>query len=131
MSLRAWHDRALGRADHEFAEGCVRWAVAQVAGSRTSVAGERSIGSGRVSTRRTETGLVLADLEDWAAARGVSLTFNNRLGTCAFERSGKLAVVPLGAKGFKSGSNWWSYDTPNVAVDRRWFVPLDALEART
>jgi hypothetical protein len=123
--------RKMTEEELDLVEGCVRWAMAQVVGARTRPADDATVGNGSARCRQTPGGLRLVDLEGWADAQGVLLTVNETLGTCAFTRNGRLTVVPLGAKGFKSGSNWWSYGVPNCAVDGRWFVPLDALEART
>jgi hypothetical protein len=104
--------------------------VATLVGKDTQSVSSRQVAGSQVRCRAAGDGTVLVDLEDWANARRVSLAKNLVEARFAFEHNGRLTVVPLGAKGFKSGSNWWSYGVPNCAVDGRWFVPLDALEAR-
>lgn len=117
--------------EESLAEGCLRWTVAHLGGADTAASAGRQIAGSNVRCRRGADGTVLADLKDWASARGVQLVENAREARYAFERSGKLTVVPLGAKGFKSGPSWWSYAEPTCAVDGRPYVPLDALESRT
>jgi hypothetical protein len=67
----------------------------------------------------------LVDFAAYCAALNLTPQWNQRLGTASFG----TVIVPLAAKGIKSGSRWIDSDDISLVHGGKWFVSFEALEA--
>jgi hypothetical protein len=123
-----WHNSD-PEGDKALVEGLARNALAKTFGRRLSGAPNQIVNGITITNcMRTATGVIMAPLGQWAAARGISLNENERLGTFSFNHSGRAYLVPLAAKSIKKGANWEDIAAPVLKSDGSTYIPLQRMQ---
>ena len=114
--------------DKVLVEGLARNGLAKTFGRRLSPAPNQVVnGIAITNCKRNSDGVIMVPLGQWAAARGISLSQNERLGTFSFTFSGRAYIVPLAAKQIKAGGSWEDLAAPVLKANDSAYVPLSSM----
>lgn len=121
--------RADPEGDLEVVEGAVRHAIARLVAQSFASGTDVTVHGRTVSgTLRDESNRVFVPLDGWAAARGVALTQNVRLGTVRFTVGARNLILALGTDRYKVDGEPRSLGAMLVRRGAKWYVPLGGIE---
>jgi hypothetical protein len=111
--------------DEERVEGIARYLTARAAYRATSAGTSVTLAGRQVATRRVgDRPERWVAIQDWARAKGATLTVNERRGTAQLTLNGTAVIVPLGSRRIKAGAKWIDLPAPVAWWDSGWYVPL-------
>lgn len=112
----------------EAMEGAVRGTMANYLGSLLSKAEDQVVLGRRMAGRRNDAGTIYVPLDDWAAARGLRLTYNKKRGSALLQSGSNSYILALSAAKIKVGAAWRNLDGFVLRVGDDWLAPLAGLE---
>lgn len=116
-------------ADKAIIEGLSRRVVGRWAALESTPAPNVQIGSATVLARRGDKGQLQLNLNDWCAAKGITLNSNPTNPVATFQSGGNSVILPLASNQIKIGSDWVKADEVSLLHNDMWYVPKTLLDA--